>query len=342
MESRDYLRALRRFWQVMLVCAAVGLIAATVYNYGTYLDQAKASVAVLSPLVSGKASGSTEAQVSFDAIVQSDTLAALVAKQMNESADTFSNNLSVTINSGPGSATSAATSPLYIVHGKDRGIDRAEKLVNIAIDEASQLYFRINATDGSDLKAAIANQRIATAADVTNAQLALDKFGIANHAVDLPNRIQTQRGVVAQLTLQVYDAKANPSVGNAQSLARDLASEKIELNRLSNLIPQYTTLQFEVTSAQSRETEFDAQNQALLINTLLPSEVQVKILDSAASESQLLYLLLVFGLGLVSGLVLGLTAVYALALIYKMPATAEEVAQAIGAPILVRIPRIAG
>jgi uncharacterized protein involved in exopolysaccharide biosynthesis len=340
-DSRDYLRALRRFWPVMAVCLIVGLVAAEIYNNSTYLDQANASVAVLSPLVSGKASGSTEAQVSFDAIVKSNTLAALVAQRMHEKPDDVSNNLSVTIDSGAGSASSALTSPLYIVHGKDKGLDQAKKLVNIAIEEASTLYFKINATDGSDLKAAIAAQRQVVAGDVLSAQGALDKFGIANRAVDLPNRIQQQRGVVSQLTLQVYDASAG-SGGTYGALARALSKEKDELNRLSNLLPEYGKLQFEVTAAQARESEFDAQNQILLINTLLPSEVQVKILDPAAEESQLLYLLLVFGLGAVSGLILGIASIYILGLIYRRPATAEEVAQALGAPILVRIPRTAG
>ena len=339
MESRDYLRALRRFWQVMVACVVIGLIAAATYNFSTYLDEASASVAVLSPLVSGKASGATEAQVSFDAIIKSNTLASLVAARMNETTDDVSSNLSVTIDSGAGSASAAFTSPLYIVHGKDKGVDRAEKLVNIAIEEASALYFKINVTDGSDLKTAIANQRIVVVGDVTTAELALDKFATDNHAIDLPNRIQQQRGVVGQLTLQSYDAKANGSASRYQSLVRDLARERVELNRLSSLLPKYNQLLFEVTAAQARESEFDAQNQILLINTLLPSEVQVKILDPAAEEDQLLYLLLVYGLGAVSGIVLGLAAIYVLALVYKRPATAEEVAQALGAPILVRIPR---
>ena len=342
MESRDYVRALRRFWPVMAACAVVGLVAAATYNHSTYLDQVNASVAVLSPLVSGKASGSTEAQVSFDAIVKSNTLAELVAARMHESAVDVSNNLSVTIDSGAGSASSALTSPLYVVHGKDQGLDRAEKLVNTAIEEASGLYFKINATDGSDLKAAIAAQRQVVASDVLSAQLALDEFGKNKKAVDLPNRIQQQRSVVAQLTLQTYDAAANPGVGGYASLVRALAKEKVELNRLTSLLPEYGRLQFEVSAAQARESEFDAQNQILLINTLLPSEVQVKILDPAAEESQLLYLLLVYGLGAVSGIILGIASIYVMALVYKRPATSEEVAQALGAPILVRIPRTAG
>jgi hypothetical protein len=349
MESRDYLRALRRFWQVLLTCVVVGVIGAASYNYGTFLDEAKASVAVLSPLLSSKASGTTEAQVSFDAIIESHTLASRVANRMNETEETVVNNLSVTIDTGAGSASSAITSPLYVVHGKDHGLDRAEKLVNIAIEEASALYFKINATDGSDLKAAITAQRQIVVGDVTSAQLALDQFATDNKAVDLPNRMQQQRGVVAQLALQTYNAESDYRAATYQSLYNryvslnnHLTSERAELNRLSSLLPKYDRLQFEVNAAKAREQEFDTQNQILLINTLLPSQVQVKMLDTAAEDSQTLYLLLVYGLGAVSGIILGLASIYVLALIYKRPATAEEVAQALGAPILIRIPRVAG
>jgi uncharacterized protein involved in exopolysaccharide biosynthesis len=349
MELRDYLRALRRFWFMAPAFLLVGLAAAGFYNQVTFLDQAKASVAVLSPLVSGKASGSTEAQVSFDGIIRSDALAARVAARMNEPADAVANNLSVSIDSGPGSQASAITSPLYIVHGRDHGLDRAERLVDIAIEEATKLYFKINATDGSDLKAALAAQRIVVEKQVTDAQTALNNFVSKNNVYDLHNRLQQQRDIVAQLTLQTAGARADYrgysgslTYGRYTSLTKDLATEKAELTRLYKLLDEFDRLQFEVATAQANEQEFDAQNENLLVNTLLPSQVQVKVLDTAALEDQTLYLLLVFGLGAVAGIILGVTAIYVLGLIYRRPASPEEVAEAVGAPILVRIPRMAG
>jgi len=349
MELRDYLRTMRHFWWVIVVCLLIGAFAAGVYTQSTFLDEAKASVAVLSPLVSGKASGSTEAQVSFDSIIRSDALAARVAKRMHESTDTVSNNLSVTIDSGPGSQSTVITSPLYIIHGMDHGLDRAEKLVDIAIEEATQLYFKINATDGSDLKAAIAAQRDLVSGEVTAAQNAFDDFGIKNNATDLHNRIQQQRDIVSQLTLATAGARADNrgystglTYGRYASLQKDLANEKAELNRLTRLLAEYDRLQFEVDAAKQREQVFDAQEQNLLVNTLLPSQVQVKVLDSASVEDQTLYLLLVYGLGTVCGLILGLAAIYVLGLIYRRPASGEEVAEALAAPILIRIPRVAG
>jgi len=348
MELRDYLRTLRHFWYAAVACFAVGLLAAAIYNQSTFQDEAKASVAVLSPLVSGKASGSTEAQVSFDSIIRSDALAARVAARVHESTDTVSSNLSVSIDSAPGSQSTAITSPLYIVHGKDVGLAKAEKLVNIAIEEASALYFKINATDGSDLKSAIAAQRLLVAGEVAAAQKSFDDFGAKNNAIDLHNRIQAQRDVVNNLTLATQQARAdNHAVNNSltygrySSLSSSLATEKTELNRLTSLLAQYDQLAFEVSAAQQREQVFDAQEQNLLVNTLLPSQVQVKVLDTASLEDQTLYLLLVYGLGAVAGFVLGLVAIYVLGLIYRRPATGQEVAEALAAPILIRIPKVA-
>ena len=328
-----------------------------IYNRVTFLDEAKASVAVLSPLVSSKASGTTEAQVSFDAIIKSNALAGLVAARMNESEKTVSNNLSVTIDSGTSATAAATTSPLYIVHGQDNGLQRAEMLVNTAIDEASQLYVKINATDGSDMKAALATQRDGVAGDVASAQSALDKYAANNNAADLPNRVQQQRAKVNQLTLNVYAVEAVVQ-GDRHSyypqsllysrdynvyvtLSRELNRERAELDRLSGLLPRYEDLQFQVSAAESREQAFDVQSQDLLVNTILPAQVQIKALDTAAEESQILFLLLTYGLGAVAGIILGLASVYVLALVYKRPATVEEVAKALGAPILVRIPRAA-
>jgi capsular polysaccharide biosynthesis protein len=355
-DFRDYVHALRRFWLVIGACVLVGLLAATTYNRATFLDQAKASVAVLSPLVSSKASGSTEAQVSFDAIIKSQTLASRVAARMNESTKTVAGNLSVTIDTGTGATTSVATSPLYIVHGRDQSLDRAERLVSIAVDEASQMYFKINATDGSDLKAAILVQRNAIALEVSTAQDALTNFETTNNAIDLPNRIAEQRARTDQLGQQVYSAEADQtgdqhSSSYSSSYSRDynryiallneFGRSQAELNRLSSLLPAYQKLAFDLTVAQTRLQDFDVQDQSLVVNSLLPAQVQVKILDPANEESQLLYLLLIYGLAVISGIVLGLAAAYVLALVYKRPATPDEVAKAVGAPVLVRIPRIA-
>ncbi len=355
MDIRDYLQTMRRFWPAMVACILVALVSAGIYNATTYLDEAKASVAVVSPLISGKANGSAEAQVSFDAIIKSATLDNAVAARMGESPKTVGDNLSVTVDSGSG-ATSATliTSPLYIVHGKDHGSDRAAQLVTVAVDEATKLYFKINATDGADLKAAIQVQRQGLLDEITSAQSALNTFASQNNAVDLPDRLIAQRARVEQLAQEVYAASAaangDRSGGGGSygydynryySLSAQLNTQQTELNRLEALLPQYQALSFNVSVAQNRLSDFETQNQSLLVNSEIPAQLQVKVLDPARDESQLLTLLLLYGLSAVAGVAIGLAAIYVLAYVYKRPASAEEVAGAVGAPVLVRIPRIA-
>ncbi len=354
MDIRDYLQTMRRFWPVMAACLAVAMLSAFVYNTTTYLDEAKASVAVVSPLISGKANGSAEAQVSFDAIIRSATLANSVAARMGEDPRTVGSNLSVTIDTGSGSgSTSVATSPLYVVHGKDKGLTRAEQLVTVAVDEATKLYFKVNATDGADLKAAIQVQRQALQDDITTAQSALNTYASSNNAVDLPDRLIAQRSRVEQLAQEVYAASAAANGDRAgggsygydynryYSLSSQLNTQQTELNRLEGLMPEYQALSFNVTVAENRLSDFETQNESLLVNSELPAQLQVKVLDPAQGESQLLYLLLLYGLSAVAGVAIALGAVYVLAYIYKRPASAQEVAGAVGAPVLVRIPRVA-
>ena len=355
MDIRDYVLTLRRFWPAIVACLLLTVVAAAIYNATTYLDTAKASVAVVSPLIAGKANGSGEAQVSFDAIIKSATLDNLVAARIGEDPKTVGDDLSVTIDSGSGGGGAATiTSPLYIVHGKDHGLNQAEKLVTVAVDEATKLYFKINATDGSDLKAAIQVQRQELLDDITSAQDTLNKFGTANNATDLPDRVVAQRSRVEQLAQSVYEASSAANGDRAggggsygydynryYSLSRQLATEQAELVRLQALLPAYQALAFNLTVAQNRLSEFETQNEGLLVNSELPAQLQVKVLDPAREESQLLYLLLLYGLSAVAGVVLGFGVIYALAYIYKQPASAEEVAGAVGAPVLVRIPRIA-
>src|SRR5947208_3472241 len=96
MELRDYVYALRRFWWVAAACTLVGLFAAIAYNQATYLDQASTYVAVVSPKLAANSTGGGQAQVSFGAVIQSYTLATIVAKDLGEDPDTVAANLSVT------------------------------------------------------------------------------------------------------------------------------------------------------------------------------------------------------------------------------------------------------
>lgn len=408
----DYAKGLKRFWYVVVACTLIGLLAGWVYNHFTYLDEASAYVAVVSPLAARTASGATEAQVSFGSIIQSYALATRVGARMGESPDTVYQNLSVTTATSLTSSSTAAAEPLLVVSGRDHGLDRAIRLTNIAVEEGRKLYISVNGADGGDLKAGMAAESAAAQAQLSTAQAALDKFGSDNNAVDLPDRINAQRSKVDSLALAV-DSAAGDQKGDANSpapsssttttqstpggtsttdttstttatsttnsstttstattttpyssstttssgtsnataiaYARDsaryatlsslLGTEQAELDRLTGLLPQYTALDFQVQAAQTQVTDFNAQQTSLLVTQLLPAEAQVKVLDPGRDQSQLLFLLLIYSLGLISGAILGLSAVYLLVLSRPRLASAEEVVDVFSAPVLVRLPR---
>ena len=71
----------------------------------------------------------------------------------------------------------------------------------------------------------------------------------------------------------------------------------------------------------------------------LPFAAQVKIVDLAQLQSQVLTKVLTVGIAALLGLLAGAAAIYALALVTKVAEGAGEVAAAFGAPVLARVPR---
>ena len=357
MQLGDYLHGLRRFWYVVVACTMVGALGAYIYHDLTYLDEASAYVAVVSPKLAAESSGGTQAQVSFGSIMESHTLAEVVANDVGEDPETVYANLSVSSAASLSSGgTGGSASPLIVVSAKDKGLDKAIKLVNAAVEEGRKLYIKINGVDGSELNAGLAKQQADLQAQLSQAQTARTKYESDNNAVDLPGRLSAQRAKVDQLILQVANLNADQTGDyNSSTYARDysrdynryvslnskLATEQAELDRLTALLPQWEALDFQVSAAQQKFQAFNQEEQTILVTQLLPAQDQVKVLDPGREQSQLLFLLLIYGLGVVAGAILGLSAVYLLALIHKRPPTAEEVADTFAAPVLVRIPRAA-
>lgn len=407
MQVSEFFVALRRFWYAALIGALVGAMCSFVYNQFTYLDQADAYVAVVSPKQAALTSGVTQAQVSFGSIVESYSLATIVAKDVGEDPDTVYQNISVqpdvSLTSG---ASTAGDIPLLIVSARDHGIDRATWLVNTVVDEGRKLYIQVNGVDGAQVKSGLLDQQDQVQQNLSTAQAALAKFESDNNAVDLPNRLNAQQSKVDSLSLQVAQANAaqigdyyGPNVSTSsstttstqstnnttnstgksgtgtdstgsssssgsdtlttttnttqnndvnayardynryQTLKGELGTEQAELGRLQSLLGQYNQLQFQVDSAQKSVEDFNTQAQTLLIGQIIPAQDQIKILDPGRPHGQLLFLLLIYGLGAIAGLMLGIGTVYVLALVHKKPPTLEIVADTMAAPVLVRIPK---
>lgn len=408
MQVSEFFFGIRRFWYVVVIGALVGTTCSLVYNQFTYLDQADAYVAVVSPKQAAVTSGVTQAQVSFGSIVQSYSLAEIVAKDVGEDPETVYQNISVqpdvSLTSG---ASTAGDIPLLIVSARDHGINRAIWLVNTVVDEGRKLYIQVNGVDGAQVKSGLTGQQDQVMQSLADAQAALARFTADNNAVDLPNRLAAQRSKVDSLSIQVAQANAaqigdyyGPNVSTSsvtstttqtsssttnssgqtgtgsstgssnssgsdtlttttnstqsndinayardfnryQTLSGQLGTEQAELNRLQGLLGPYNQLQFQVDAAQKSVEDFNAQAQNLLISQIIPAQNQIKILDPGRVHSQLLFLALIYGLGAIGGLMLGLGTVYALALTHQKPPTLEVVADTMAAPVLVRIPKAA-
>lgn len=346
MELREFGGGLKRHWIIFVVCCLIGLVGAFTYDFLTLLDEAQASVSVLDPMTA-RPGGYGQAQVTFDSIILSKQLANKVAAVMGESSDTVQSDLSVTLAS---SLSPTNPSPLYLIHGKDHGLPRAVKLVNTAVSEATKIYLRLNTADGSQLKAATAPETADAQAQLKSAVDALNAFATQNNAVDLPDRLATQQAKVAALQQSLYAAQAQQSgdyyvnstlytkdANVVSSLQASLAPEQTELSRLQGLSPQYSQLSFAVQAAQTRVTAVGNQEESQVVSQLLPSDTELKQLDAAYKENQFLYRLLIYSLGLLAGVVLGLLAVYLLVALRGRPATPAELASAFGAPVLIRV-----
>ena len=126
-----------------------------------------------------------------------------------------------------------------------------------------------------------------------------------------------------------------------RKLAGQLSTEQAELSRLEALEQQYDGLIFQVIEAQNRVSQLSQMEQAMVAGQLVPADSQVKVLDEAVPQNQSLARALEYRVAGVTGVLVGLAAVYGVALLRRPPQTSEDVREAFGAPVLLRLPRSA-
>jgi capsular polysaccharide biosynthesis protein len=348
-----YLRTLVRFFWLPLLLGALGAAAAVSYQQAYGLDSAEATVAVLDPQTA-RPGAYIEAQVTFDAVIRSRELAERVARRVDEQAADVQGRLSITV-VAPASSV-ANPSPLYAVRGKDRGSDRAVRLVNVAVEEARALYVEHNAADGSKVRLLLDRERAQASAQLDQARKALTDFAKANGA-DLRDRVGIERATTEGLKQRLRDDEVqeaiainsdppNKSLYNAllaadRRLNGELATEQAELSRLEALEQQYDGLTFNVSEAQSRISQLAQMEQTMVAGQLVPAGSQVKLLDQAVPQGQFLAVALEYLVAAVTGVLVGLAAVYGVALVRRPVQTSEDVRDAFGAPVLVRLPKSA-
>jgi capsular polysaccharide biosynthesis protein len=243
--------------------------------------------------------------------------------------------------------------PVYKVTGKGRTQSDALTLTNIAVEEGRLLYIDLNTPDPENYRRYIdATLRNAEAKE-QSAATDLETFSAAHNATGLPSQIGASRQIVETLRLEVINAQSDLAAQQAtglyaniaaaqrrlNSLSASLSNEESKLNQLTSLEAEYNRYQLKESVAQAEVVAVaGAAAQAQLTQRpAFPAEV--KVLDSAQPQSPLLFVLLEFCAGGVIGLLAGATAIYVLALLERPVETAEEVGEAVGAPVLVRIPR---
>jgi hypothetical protein len=344
-----YLRTVRRFWYLPLAFLLLSLAGAYVYHHKLDTQVAQATVAVLDPLVA-RPGVYSEAEVTFDSVIKSRKLAAMVGQRLHRTTDDIAGRLSVTI-----IPTLAAInpSPVYAVRASDRDPNRALQLANVATEQGRVLYIQLNQPDPQAALLAMQPQVDLAKAQSDKAQADLNTFNAAHDTYDLTARVAKQRDVVAGFQGQLHQTDADlAAIGNTNSSGRQAllrreaslrqseATENQGLARLIGLQTQFNDLSIAAAAALQHYTQVQQMQQNIADGErTLPLTADVKLVDEARIQSQLLFKLLTYAMALLLGASAGASAIYLLALFAQQPETAERVATAFGAPVLVRIPR---
>lgn len=345
MDLQHYLRTLAKFWLLPFVLLSLALAGVYTYHrlYGG--EEAEATVSVLDPLIARPGSYG-EAQVGFDAVVRSRLLAERVARRLDTSPDDVQGRLSISVLSSLSPGTFA--SPLFAVRGKAPTMDEARRLTDVASEEARRTFIEVNTPDPRAIRDSLAGQRTQLDGELRQARDAYYAYVEANDAEDLPALVAQQRELIGTIRAALLQSRADEAVARVYggfgpiarrtaALQSELTGAREELDELVGLQRRYADLLGAYQSAQGRMAQLEQSEQALIIGQKVPLAAQVKVLDAARPRSQFMWQVLTYSLGALLGAFLGATAIYVLALIRRTATTAEQVAAAFRAPVLVRI-----
>jgi capsular polysaccharide biosynthesis protein len=169
------------------------------------------------------------------------------------------------------------------------------------------------------------------------AQSALGNFSSSSEVSNLSAAVQSQAATVNQLVI----AEANAS-HNAGELAAALNAERVELDRLNRLEPEYTRLSNQLKNAEDNVVSLERQVLNIVTNQSLPARTQVKIFDTAQIESDMFFTMITYALALLVAVLVAISIVYFSALFERVPPTNREIEQTLGAAIMAQVPRKSG
>lgn len=239
---------------------------------------------------------------------------------------------------GPGSSLAAARDQLAKLTALEPEYNRltfdqglAQSAVSRLQDTVSNLQLAGPSAAGT---LADAQSQLADAeAKLTAAQNALAAFQTENGVSQLPTAIQSQMAMVSQLT--VSDAASQAGEGAIQQA---ITGEQAELTRLQGLEPQYDQLALNLQKAEGQLGNVEGKVLDATTGQVLPAQAQAKLMQDATIQSNLIFTLLTYALGVFLAAFVALTAVYLLAYFEKMPPTIQELEQAFGRPVITRVP----
>jgi hypothetical protein len=354
MDMNLYLAALRRYWLLPILLVLISLGCAYGYSASAASSEAEATVAVLDPLIA-RPGGYTSAQVTIDAIVKSQELANRVALQVHEPAKDVHSRLSVALIP---SLSPQDPSPLYAIRGKDKTQAKAIALTSAATSEANTMYVELNRPDSEQVRVALSPESAAAAADLSKARADLDQWERDNDVLDFPVLLAGQNQLVLSARMKLHEleilqAGLAATYGRYYQTTLDyrgivatknqqqavVNQEQGELGRLRGFEVRYTELSHAVEMAQNRVTQLSAAREEMIVGQLVPMQSSVKVLDHAQPVSLLVTEILIYGSAVILGLSLAALCIYALASYAGRPVTAEAIAAAFDAPVLVRFAR---
>lgn len=349
MEPNHYVRVLIAYFYIPVALVVAGL--GGVYTYHHYFggQEAQATVAVLDPLTSRPA-GYQQAQVTFDTVMKTRELDQRVGADVSRPPDWVAGHLTVSV------VTTLAglnVSPLYAVRGTAPTQADALQLTNAAVQEGRKLYIELNTPDPADIAAALAPQIKSAQQETDAARAALDEFELKNDAVDLPTRIAKERDLISTLQIAYFQAEADVAAytatgssvsyaaakRRADSLGARLNTENAALANLVSLEDQYSQLTLSLSLAQGNLVSLQQLQEGEINGQQVPLTGDIKVVDGAQIQSQLLWYLLTYSVGIILGLLIAASVIYVIAMARKEPQTAESVSTAFGAPILARVPK---
>jgi capsular polysaccharide biosynthesis protein len=210
--------------------------------------------------------------------------------------------------------------------------DRLTFDVNLAAGEVSQLSGRESDMAVADANLAVADantaatlgavrSELATARSrLATARAALASFRTTNGVDDLNAAISNRIAQLSDLRRQEMLTASPPP--NTSDL---LPPEQQELDRLMSLEPEYQRLAAAYSSANALVTTLEGRKFDLIVSSIVPADAQVKVLDSAYVQPDTFFMIILYALGAVLGLCLGLAAVYVIGYFDRTPYDVSDV-----------------